>query len=92
MNDSREMVECGEHGLREETYVCKHLATNNVVGFNSLDPSADNPRPDAWCDECEEIRSRFGDWTEEAERLITVVLLCGGCYDAAKRRNLGNRT
>ena len=87
MSDSRATVECEEHGFSDETYVCQHLAKGNAIGFNSREPSPDNPRPDAWCDACEEIRARFGDWTEDAEILTKIVLLCGGCYDVAKHRN-----
>jgi hypothetical protein len=43
-------------------------------------------RPDAWCSDCEEVRvAEGGDWTDAAMAFVQAKLLCGGCYDRAKK-------
>jgi hypothetical protein len=50
----------------------------------------DNPRPDAWCSECEaKVQETNGEWCDESEAFAGVKLLCGACYDSAKEINLG---
>lgn len=80
------MVQCGEHGPQQETFTCEHLVSGSGLGFN-YNEEADNPRPDAWCDACEEIRRQSDGWNEESESKIKIVLLCGKCYDATRERN-----
>ena len=82
-------VQCDEHGPQEETFVCQHLAqslrTLEPVGFFF----AREPRGDAWCSACEEVRIReggeTGDWNERSEAFAKITLLCGSCYDKVKR-------
>ena len=86
MSEPAKVVHCAQHGPNEPTFVCEHVAYGSGRGFHpAYDPA--KLRPDAWCDACEEIRRRFGDWTEESEKLIHVVLICSACYDLAKDRN-----
>lgn len=83
-----DLVQCDVHGEGEKAYVCSHLAENGVgLGFNAKEPSEEDPFPDAWCDECELIRAAHDGWTEETEKLVTVSLLCSGCYEAVRIRN-----
>ena len=83
-----DLVQCDVHGEGERAYVCSHLAEHGVgLGFNANDPSEEDPFPDAWCDECELIRAAHDGWTDETEKLVTVLLLCSGCYEAARIRN-----
>ena len=93
MSASAKLVECGEHGTQQATYVCQHvvqtLRDGKARGFWwAEDP--DNPRPDAWCSECEaRVQQSGGEWNTENEALARVTLLCGACYDQAKAINLG---
>lgn len=93
MSASAKLVECGEHGAQQATYVCQHvvqtLRDGKARGFWwAEDP--DNPRPDAWCSECEARVQKSGrEWNTENEALARVTLLCGACYDKAKAINLG---
>jgi len=79
--------------LQQETFVCRHIAqslcTGSPVGFYwAADP--DNPCPDAWCSECNErVKKTGGDWVGEAAEQLGARLLCGACYDAARRMCLG---
>ena len=80
-------VHCREHWSTGETYVCGHLVHGIGLGFYAAyDPG--NPRPDAWCGDCERLRLAFGgEWPEEVERSLGVSLLCGECYDRVRARN-----
>jgi hypothetical protein len=82
-------VICDTHGESEKTYVCKHLADGSLagLGFNRRNPTKKNLFPDAWCDDCEIIHAAHGGWTEEAEKLTEIVLLCSGCYERSLIRN-----
>lgn len=87
-------VECTTHGTQQATFVCRHIVdgvrTRESVGFwTSRDP--DNPRPDAWCTECQAlVQATGGEWTDESEAFAGVTLLCGTCYDDAKRHDLAS--
>lgn len=63
------------------------LTTGQPVGFFwGTDPEyPDNPRPDAWCWECDQkLSSTGGEWNDQSEGFAKITLLCGGCYDRAK--------
>jgi hypothetical protein len=81
-------VQCNTHGEREEAFVCTHLVGEGTgLGFHCDVPSAENPFPDAWCDNCELIREAHGEWNDEAQKLSKISLLCSGCYERARIRN-----
>ena len=89
--ESARTVECDRHGPQAEAFVCKHilqsLLDRRPTGFCWAAESP-NPRPDAWCLECDRHRQQTGgDWTEENEKVAGVSLICGVCYDDAKRMN-----
>lgn len=84
-------VECGKHGARSVTFVCRHLIASlrsgERVGFVSASDSADS-RPDAWCHACESVRVACGGrWTDESESFAGVTLLCSACYDEVRTLN-----
>lgn len=83
-------VECERHGPQPETFVCQHivqtLRDRKPRGFFWADTP--DPRPDAWCTECNDrVQRAGGQWTPEAERAAKIKLLCGSCYDEAKALN-----
>ena|SRR5215813_5074903 len=79
---------CEIHGESDETFVCSHLTGGTAgLGFNRNETSADDPFPDAWCDDCELIREAHGGWNEQSEKLASIRLLCSGCYERARVRN-----
>ena len=83
-----ERIQCGTHGDREKTYVCRHLLGDSVgLGFNRKEPTSDEPFPDAWCDDCELIRAAHDGWNEESEKLTNISLVCSGCYERTRIRN-----
>ena len=81
-------VHCDIHGETEQAFVCTHLSVGAVgLGFNRNEPDVENPFPDAWCDECEQIRATHDGWNKESEGRTKIVLLCSGCYEHARIRN-----
>lgn len=91
MDEETAYIECREHGKQQAAYVCRHivqsLGDGKPRGFWSSEASPDNPRPDSWCSECEEMVNRVGEWNDESEAFAGVKLLCGACYDRAKLMN-----
>jgi hypothetical protein len=85
------VVHCAEHGVTRATFVCGHLVHGAGLGFfAAYDPG--EVRPHAWCGRCEDLRiAHGGEWPEEVERSLGVTLLCSGCYDRARERNLVRR-
>ena len=81
-------IQCATHGESDKTYVCEHLiGETSGLGFNRENPSDDDPFPDAWCDNCEVIRAAHDGWTDEAQELVKIELLCSECYERARIRN-----
>jgi len=89
MNDS---VECQTHGQQERTFVCQHivqtLRDGQRRGFFWGDPDPGGTRGDAWCAQCDAmLEAAGGTWTDELGAKAKVSILCGACYDEAKRIN-----
>lgn len=79
-------MHCNRHGQSKATFVCQHLARGRELGFYfAHDPG--NPRPNAWCRECDAVLARVGEWNDESEAFAGIMLLCSCCYDDAKSRN-----
>jgi hypothetical protein len=56
------------------------------VGFFWTTGRPGDPRPGAWCAECDaRCEANGGEWTGEPEERLKPKLLCGACYDPAKR-------
>jgi hypothetical protein len=91
MADEIEYVECCEHGKQQQTFECKHVVDSvrdrQAKGFWWSSEQPDNPRPDAWCSECEVLVNKNGCWEGEAEEFADIKVLCGACYDSAKLLN-----
>lgn len=70
------------------TFVCSHLAEHAAgQGFNHDEPTEEEPFPDAFCDNCDAILEAEQGWTDAAEELITISLICSGCYELSRIRN-----
>jgi hypothetical protein len=81
-------MNCTKHGESEPVFVCSHLLDDGVaLGFNRDEPDTENPFPDAWCDDCELIRSAHNGWNYESEKLAKISLICAKCYEQARIRN-----
>lgn len=71
------------HRLASESVFTELLI---FLGFNTGDDPG-NPRPDAWCDNCERVLIESGD-KAVFERRAKVTVLCAGHYDRALEYNL----
>lgn len=95
MSEESQYVECDKHGKQQATFVCQHVAQSlrdgRPRGFWWSTESPENPRPDAWCSECEVRVNAAGEWNDETEAFAGVTLICGACYDRAKALNLGKK-
>jgi hypothetical protein len=85
-SERADAVQCNQHGISHTCYVCEHLTPEAPRrGFNFAD--TDSPRPDAWCDECQKEFARTGSWESPGTREPSILIVCGGCYDALKERH-----
>lgn len=81
-------IYCETHGESEKTFVCRHLTEDSAgLGFNREEPTDENRFPDAWCDNCEIICKAHGGWSNEAQKLVEIRMLCSGCYERCRIRN-----
>ena len=83
-------VHCDRHGDNREAFMCKHLLQGSGLGFFSDPVESGNPYPDAWCSECEQVRTgngQSGVFSDDYAR-ATVKLVCGECYKEIKARNM----
>jgi len=74
--------------------VCQHVAEglsrHQRGGFFCAAGGPDNPRPDAWCAGCEErVKATAYEWVGLALEHLEPKVLCGACYDVAKRFHTG---
>ena len=85
-SEDGDVLRCDRHGPSFKTYVCQHLPRGRDLGFHQADdPEA--PRPDAWCDACNEVLEAEGEWNERSEEFANITLLCTACYDIVAGRN-----
>ncbi|HYX53323.1 MAG TPA: hypothetical protein VE783_07710 [Candidatus Limnocylindrales bacterium] len=81
-------IRCDQHGVSHEAFVCKHLVYGKYLGFFCDLDDHGNPFPDAWCNGCELIRLEYQGWSDATEDLMEIAMVCGGCYEEIKERNL----
>lgn len=89
MNDEEGWIDCPEHGSAASTILCRHLFTGQGLGFN-VGPNPEEPDslwPDAWCDACEEVLSKEGEWNDGAVAFADFGLICSGCYQRVRLLN-----
>ncbi|MBO2008977.1 hypothetical protein [Hymenobacter negativus] len=96
MSEESKRVECSTHGNRYPAYVCQHLNLKTPVGF--YEPFASDPSViysddelNAWCNACDEVLTRVGEWNEESESFAKIKLVCDVCFFDMKELNTGSR-
>jgi hypothetical protein len=62
------------------------LVDGSGLGFYFADDPG-NPRPDAWCRDCDAVLMEAGDWNEKSQAFADIRLLCSCCYDDVKSKN-----
>ena len=83
-------VACPVHGDQRRTFVCKHIVESlqdrRPRGFFWAEEDGEDEC--VWCAECENRRvAGGGDWSDELTDEMDIALLCGSCFDTAKRIN-----
>jgi hypothetical protein len=90
-------VKCDAHDYRRIAFVCKHLNYTSKVGFHEAFETVDDMELSddddfqAWCDECEIVRQREGEWNEKSMNFAGIKLVCEKCYFQMKELNLGHK-
>jgi hypothetical protein len=41
----------------------------------------------AWCDKCDEVLQREGEWNDKSESFAGIMAVCEGCFEEIKKRN-----
>ena len=82
-------MECPVHGTRRPTVICRHLREGSRAGFHVPDePDAEMPwLRSAWCDRCEEVLEREGEWNDRSEAFASILFVCEGCFEDVRARN-----
>lgn len=84
-------IDCETHGRQGIGLVCTHIAhaTDAVrkVGFFWGDADG-TARPDAWCAGCEKSLVDKG-WSEGWFEAADFKIFCAGCWDFARRVQIG---
>jgi len=88
------MMECSRHGRRRPSFICQHLQHGEHLGFHQPEdpPDADWPFQNAWCSECERVVLKEGGWNDRSEAFAKVMVICEGCFEEIKQRNIGNNS
>lgn len=83
---------CDLHGTSPPTVVCRHLfeagpeAEIRLDFITAFEP--DEPRPTAWCRECEAVRARENEWSPRSEAEAAWIAICSYCYEELRARHL----
>ena len=82
-------MECARHGTHRPAFICQHLHVGEGIGFNLADESFDPEWPfqSAWCDQCDQVLLREGEWNDVSEGFAKIMLICEGCLEEIRNRN-----
>jgi len=87
-------VQCGEHRHGRRAFVCQHLNKTYKTGFEEAFETHEDMELgldddlQAWCDECEKIRLREGEWNDISMEFANIKLVCEYCYFEMKAVNI----
>lgn len=89
ISELEDLIFCDRHGPSIPSYVCAHIARGRGVGFNTA-ANAEERRPDAWCDRCDDLLDPEMGWDALGDRHPEIVAVCAGCYDSVRARNISS--
>jgi hypothetical protein len=82
---------CDIHASGRVAFVCRHLINAGDQGFHEAfesDPLIEEEDDyQAWCNECERVRSKAGEWNDESMAFADIKVVCDECYFEIKKRN-----
>ena len=87
-----EKVLCGQHGSKDMSFTCIHLAiaidSKEKVGFFYSEAEEDLPQI-AWCKACEQwLLDHNEEWTDVFQAQADFKMLCADCFEEAKNSEL----
>ena len=87
MSDSK--IKCGTHGEVEPAFVCGHLFNEREksLGFFEPEYDPDDVERQGWCQACEDLLQRDGEWTEETEASADIKLVCEFCFEKIRQHH-----
>lgn len=84
-------IACDTHTSGRIAFICQHLNKQHQTGFHeAFDPDTitdDDDGYQAWCDECEKVRAKEGEWNDASMAFAQIKLVCDQCYFDIKKRN-----
>jgi hypothetical protein len=96
-NIKDKFVECNAHEFKRRAFVCQHLDHTTKVGFEEAFETvedmelSDEDDFQAWCNECETVRQKEGEWNDQSMTFAKIKVVCEKCYFEMKELNLGHR-
>jgi hypothetical protein len=83
-------MDCLRHGDQRPAFICKHLHYGEGCGFHQPNgpPSVNWPFQNAWCDECDKVLMKEGEWNDRSEGFADIMAICESCFEEIKQRNL----
>ncbi len=87
------VMECRRHGIHRPAFICQHLRFGEGIRFNKASAPFDPEWPfqEAWCDECDKVLLREGEWNDVSEGFAGIMAICEGCLEEIRQRNLPNQ-
>ena len=88
------LIECSLHGKIRKAFVCQHLNTKSITGFEEAFETfegmklEDDDDLQAWCSECEKERLKTDGWNNISMEFAKIKLVCEKCYFELKKFNL----
>ena len=89
-------IQCKKHGERYPAFVCQHLVDGTGLGF--WEPFDSDPTKtyteeelNAWCNKCDEILIKEGEWNDKSEAFAQIKLVCDKCFFRMKLANKLNQ-
>lgn len=83
MSDPASPVKCARHGETPSTFLCRHLVDGVACGFHASEEDPTDRWPDAWCDACQALLDREGEFSDEHD----IALVCTDCYELLRARS-----
>lgn len=81
------MINCGPHGERISSVVCKHMLISELAPAGFIENSSDPDDLQAWCYLCEEKFQQEGDMTDAFKEFNGFAIVCVVCYTEIKARH-----
>lgn len=93
-NDNSDLyVYCDDHKKQRRALVCGHVSSKHKTGFYESRetwkgmPLGEDEDFEAWCENCEKVRTAEGEWNEKSEECLELAVVCEDCYFKMKAFN-----